>query len=806
MRYALRQLALRPGFTAIAVLTLALGIGANTAIFSIVQGVLLAPLPYPQPGRLMVLHESTHDFTTGSVSYPNLEDWRRMQSSFTSLAGYRGDDFILSGVGHSQQPEHLKGETVSADFFKILGTPLLDGPGFSAAEDRTNGAPQVVLSYAFWQRRFGGNRQLVGETIPLNGQSALVVGILPRDFWFYDQADAFTMLGQWMPILLHNRGNHPGMRVVGRLRDGVTIEQARGNMSAIAAQLSTAYPGDDKGRGIDVRPMKLNIVGDAQSSILLLMGAVGLVLLIACANVANLLLARATGRRRELALRASLGATRGRILRQLLTESMVLGLAGGLAGLALAAVAVHAAPNLLPPNLPRLSQIAINGWVLGFTLAAALGCGLLFGLLPAWVSLRQDLHASLKDGGRSASGSSHRTQHVLVIAEVALALMLLAGAGLLIQSLVRLNRVAPGFDPNHAATMQFALAPGDLGNNERVASDLDTLLERVRAVPGITAASETAMVPISDNESDMGVWRTDKPQPAPDKVHSALSFFSTPGFAEALGIPLLRGRFLEPGDVRGRPLAMVIDTEMAKIEFPGEDPIGKQISTGFMGPFQVVGIVGHVKHFGLGADASAKIQEQMYTAIDQIPMQYMSAGGQGLSLVVRAAGDPMTLVPAIRAAVAGAGNDQPIYGVTRMTAVVAASLAAQRVMMWLLASFAILAVLLAAIGVYGVLAYAVAQRTQEVGIRMALGAEPNRVLGMMLRQGLGLAAVGAVIGIAGALLTTRFLKSNLYGVAATDPATLAGVTLLLLGLAALASYLPARRAARVNPIAALRAE
>ena len=806
LRFALRLLAKNPGFTAIAVLTLALGIGANTAIFSIVNSVLLAPLPYPQPDRLMVLHESSHEFHQSSVSYPNFEDWRRLQRSFTAMAGFRSDDFILSGGGHSQQPEHLRGETVSAGFFQVLGVPLLNGPGFTPAEDRTHGAPQVVISYGLWQRRFGGNPGLVGQAIPLNGQSDLVVGILPRNFWFYDQADAFTLLGQWMPLQLHDRGDHPGMRVVARLKPGVTLAQASADMVNIGAQLAQEYPKDDAGRSVDTRPLKAAIVEDAQSALWLLLGAVGLVLLIACANVANLLLARATGRRRELAVRAALGAGRGRMLRQLLTESLLLGLLGGGLGLALAGAAVRAAPSLLPATLPRLQQIHLSAAVLAFALAVSLGSGILFGLLPAWQSRRLDLQGALKDGGRASTGASHRLQNLLAVAEMALALMLLAGAGLLTQSILRLVRVQPGFVPEHAMTMQFALSPGILSNNQRIATALDTLLQRVAAVPGVTAVGETSLVPLSDNESDTGFWKAGTPEPPPNRMHSALQFFVSPGYQQAISMPLLRGRFFDADDVRGHQSVAVVDTVLARTEFPGQNAVGQQINMGIFGGAKIIGVVGHVKHFGLGADSTSKIREQMYLAIDQVPLAYMTGAGQGVSLVVRTAGDPMTALPAVRAAVAGAGNDQPVYGIRTLSQVIAASLAGQRFMMILLVSFAGLAVILAGIGVYGVLAYAVSQRTQEVGVRMALGAAPGRVLRMMLGHGLALAGVGAVLGLAGALLTTRFLASDLYGVRPTDAPTLAAVTALLLALAALASYLPARRAARLDPTVALRQE
>ncbi|HEY7856586.1 MAG TPA: ADOP family duplicated permease, partial [Terriglobales bacterium] len=655
------------------------------------------------------------------------------------------------------------------------------------------------------QSRFGGDAHLVGQTLPINGASFLVVGILPRGFWFSDDtAQIYTLLGQWMPLLLHNRGNHPGMRALARLKPGVSLAEAKADMNGVALQLSARYPKDDGGRGIDARPMKQNLVEDAQSSLWMLLGAVGLVLFIACANVANLLLARGAARRRELALRTALGAGQNRIVRQLLTESVVLGVAGGVLGLGLAALAVAAAPSLIPGDLPRLGQIKLDGLVLGFTLGISLLGGLLFGLAPALQSRRADLFGTLKEGGRAATGASHRTQNALVIGELALALMLLAGAALLIQSLGRLLQVDPGFEPHHAVTMQFALSPSIMSNNEAIASALDTLEERVQAVPGVVAAAETTQVPLSGNDSESGFWKVGEPQPSADHMPSAMQTFAGPGWIQAMGIPLVRGRFFNRNDNRSHLNVVVIDTVMAHDVFPGQDPIGRALNMVFMGQVTVIGVVGHVRTWGLGRDDTATIRDQMYMPIDQVPMQFMTAGAQGISLVVRAAGDPMTVMPGVRAAVAGAGNDQPVYGVKTMDAMIASSLSAQRFIMTLLGGFALLAVVLAGIGVYGVLAYTVEQRRQEVGIRMALGAAPGRVRGMMLGHGLRLGIIGAAIGLGGAMLTTRTLAGELYGVKPNDPLTLIGVTVLLLGLAALASFVPAARAARVDPMLALR--
>lgn len=804
LKFALRLLARKPGFAAIAIVTIALGIGANTAVFSLVQGVLLAPLPYPQPQGLVSLHSRTRDFAMSSISYPNFLDWQRRAHSFSGMAAYKNDGYVAAAAGSGAQPAQLLGQDVSANFFNVLGVHLLFGPGFSAAEDRAGGAPEVVLSYGLWQKRFGGDPSLVGRQIPLNGASYAVVGILPKNFWFWDQNQLFTLVGQWNAKELYDRQDNPGLRAVARLRPGVSLAVARVEMDAIGRQLAAEYPKADAGEGVDTRALKTALVGgNTQTMLLLLLGAVGLVLLIACANVANLLLARASGRRRELALRSALGAGGGRIVRQLLTESVLLGSLGGVLGVGLAALAVRAAPVWLAPmGLTGLDRIGLSLWVLVFTAAAAVGCGLLFGLLPAWQAWRQDIHAALKEGGRSATGSSHRTQHTLAVAEMALALMLLAGTGLMLRSLMWLGRVHLGLQPDRVLTLQFAMAPRLQNDAQGIATELDALLARVRAVPAVASAAETSLLPLGQSDSETSFWLGAGPQPPADKMHSAMFFITSPGYLETMGIPLLRGRFFASGDQRNAPPVVAIDTTLARDIFPGRDPVGQTLNLGPLGEVRIVGVVGHVKFWG--PMQMPMIHDQLYFPVDQVPMAYMVGAGQGVTLVARTRGRPEAALAVIRRAVAGPQNDQPVSQVASMNDVIAASRATQRLLLWLIGGFALLAVALAAIGVYGVLAYAVQQRTGEIGVRMALGAAPGRLLRETLGGGLRLAAVGAAVGVAGALLTTRLLASNLYGVSATDPVTLAGAVVLLLAIAALASYLPARRAARVDPMVALR--
>lgn len=804
LRFALRQLRRQPGFAAVAILTLALGIGANTAIFSIIQAVLLAPLPYPAPAELMVLHESDHHFQHSSVSYPNFLDWQRMNRSFSGLAAYRNDTAILSGQP-GQAPEHLRAENVSANFFQVLGVHLADGPGFTAAEDRPNGAPQVILSYGFWQRHLGGSPGTVGRTVALNGKPYLVVGILPKDFWFIRTADIFTPLGQYLPIMLMQRGNRPGIVVAGRLKPGVSLAAAQQDVSGIARELARLYPKADGASGARVDPMRADFVRGVGSMLWLLLAAVGVVLLIACANIANLLLARGTGRRRELAVRGALGAGGGRLLRQMLAEALVLGLAGAAGGLLLAEAAVRAAPSLIPTALPRLQQVGLNGPVLLFALAAALLSSLLFGLLPAWQSSRLNVNAVLHEGGRGASARQSRLQSALAIAEIALALVLLTGAGLLLRTMARLGGVNPGFSTHNLLTAQLALAPGIQSNGAAIAAAHRALLERVNALPGVVAAAETSLVPLGSSDSETGFWQGGPTQPPADQVHTAVSFFTSPRYLETMRIPLVAGRYLEAGDDLQHPNAVVIDTALAREYFPRQNPIGKRLYFQFMGGCTVVGVVGHVKFWGLG-DESGMIQAQVYMAIDQIPLQYMAAAAQGADLMVRTAAAPLGVVAAVRTAVAGPGRDQPIYGIETMDGIIADSVAQRRFLMELLGMFAGLAVLLAGIGIYGVLSYQAAQRTHEIGIRMALGARPGAVAGAMLGRGARLALWGTAAGLIGAALTTRYLASSLYGVAPMDPVTLAAAAGFLFALALLASYLPARRAARVDPVIALRLE
>ena len=621
LRYGLRMLARNPGFTTIAILALALGIGSNAAIFSVVNGVLLRPLPYPEPECLLTVYESGRDFTRGSVAYPNFVDWRRASHSFTDIAVYRGDDVILTGTG---QPQHLPGEYVSANFFSVLSIFPRLGRGFLPQEDEKGAGGAVVLGYALWKRQFGADPKVLGKALALNGKSFTVVGVLPSTFRFRDQADVFLPLQQWTSVELNNREAHPGLHGLARLKPGVTLAAADAEMATITRQLSAQYPQTNAGRGVSLVVMKNDMVASIRPTLLLLLGAVAFVLIIACANVANLLLARSTGRSREFAIRTALGAARARVIRQLLTESVLVALAGGALGVLLAYWGTGMALAAVPDTLPRAEDIGIDGHVLLFTLGVSVLTGVIFGLAPAFKSARVSLQASLKEGTRGAGGGRHRVEGAFVVLEMALAVILLVGAGLMIQSIWRLWRVDPGFNARRILTAQVALSPSVMTKPSTVRLAFGQMLTRVAMVPGVRAVALNNLIPLSDNEDDIGFWQGPGPQPPQDQMHAALFFIASPDYLKVMGIPLLRGRFFTEQDTTASANVVVIDDVMARHVFPGENPVGKQISIMVLGPVQIVGVVGHVKHFGLDANDSAQISNELYFPFKQIPDKFMT--------------------------------------------------------------------------------------------------------------------------------------------------------------------------------------
>jgi predicted permease len=760
-------------------------------------------LPYPEPDRLLTIYESGRDFTRGSVAYPNFVDWRRESHSFTDIAVYRGDDVILTGAG---QPQHLPGEYVSAAFFSVLGVSPRLGRGFLPQEDEKGAAGAVVLGYALWKRQFGADPKVLGKALALNGKSFTVVGVLPSTFRFRDQADVFLPLRLWTSVELDDRESHPGLHGLARLKPGVTVAAAQAEVSTLASQLSAQYPRTNAGRGVSLVVMKDDMVNNIRPTLLLLLGAVAFVLIIACANVANLLLARSTGRSREFAIRTALGAARARVIRQLLTESVLVALAGGALGVLLAYWGTGIALAALPDTLPRAEDIGIDGYVLLFTLGVSVLTGVLFGLAPAFKSARVSLQQSLKEGTRGAGGGRHRIEGAFVVLEMALAVILLVGAGLLIQSIWRLWRVNPGFNTGRLLTAQVALSPSVMSKPSTVRLAFDQVLSRVATVPGVRAVALNNLIPLSDNENDIGFWLGPGPQPPADQMRAALFYIASPDYLKVMGIPLLRGRFLTEQDTTASPNVVVIDDVMAKTVFPGENAVGKQISIMVLGPVQVVGVVGHVKHFGLDADDSAKIRNELYFPLKQIPDKFMTEAMVGVNLLMRTDGDPFRMLGAIRTQVAGPTLDQPMYGVRTMEQIITQSMAERRFTMLLLIIFASTALVLAAVGIYGVMSYAVGRRTHELGVRMALGASRQTVLTIVLRQGMTLALEGAILGLAGALMLTRFMAGLLFGVRPADPWTLIAVTLLLGGIALAACCVPALRAAKVDPMVALRYE
>jgi len=799
VKYGLRMLAKSPGFTLVAVLALALGIGANTAIFSVVNAVLLRPLPYQDPDQLVFISEHTEQVPDMSVSYLNFLDWQRQNQVFSSIAAFQGQNFNLTGV---DRPERLSGWNVSQSFFATLGVKPFLGRDFLFDEDQPGGRPVVVVTYGFWQRRFGGDPGLVGKPLTLNGRSYTVAGILPASFKFAEvsgAADVYASLGL-NAGQMKNRGNHPGIYVVARRKPGVSLEQARAQMLTIAQRLAQQYPSTNTGNSVVVVSMREELVEDVRAALLVLLGAVGLVLLIACVNVANLLLARAASREKEIAIRMALGARRLRILRQLLTESILLAAAGGGLGLLLGSWGIAGLTTLIPGDFRDVVTVSIDRWVLGFTLGVSLLTGLVFGLMPALRASRSDVNDSLKEGGRTSAGASHqRFRSVLVASEVALALLLLASAGLMLRSISRLLAVDPGFNTDNVLTLRVALPEAKYTKDAQVVAFYKQVLERVRALPGVTSASVARPLPLTDDGWQTDFYPEGRPIPPPGQIPNSDFHMIDPDYLRVMGIPLIKGRaFTEADDDKALPVVL-INATMAQRYWPGEDPIGKRIHldgrnmAGYWAT--VVGIVGDTKQYGL----ERKSKTEFY-------LPYLQRSVPSMELVVRTATDPLGLVNAVRSSVEAVDPDQPVYAVRTMGQYLAESVASRRTTMLLLGVFAGLALILAAVGIYGVMAYSVAQRTHEIGVRMALGAERGDVLKLVVRSGLKLALAGVAVGLVASVGLTRLMSSLLFGVRPTDPLTLGGVALLLTAVALLASYIPARRATRVDPTVALRYE
>jgi predicted permease len=811
LRFGLRMLRKSPGFTAVAVLTLALGIGANTAMFSVMQGVVLAPLQYVNPDRLVIVWENNPRFPRTWVSYPNFRDWQHSARSFEQMAAFREKGVDVAGPGTA---EHLNGKEVSSGFFRTLGTELTLGREFSPAEDRYGGTPVVVISSRLWRNRFNGSSEALGKSLTLEGMDYTIVGV--TDFGITalgsrreDDADVYTPLGQSDPLILNDRSAHDGIYSLARLAPGVTLAQGQAEISAIQNGLDHLYSDANRDLGTYIEPLKQFVVGDAGKILLLLSGAVGLVLLIACANVANLLFARSAARDREFAVRSALGANSTRLVRQLLTESVLLSLLGAGLGLVFAILGVKSVAAAVSENLPRSENIAVNGPVLLLTLCSSITVGILFGFAPALKSWNSDPQASLKEGGRGSTVAHHRTQSILVIAQMALTLVLLVGAGLLFRTIRHLSDVNPGFDIQHIVTFKVGVSHSLTKTALSTRTAYQQLIERIRQIPGVEAADFTGSVPLNGGWT-MPFWiGFEKPASLQGAPRLAM-FLTGPDYLRTMGIPLLRGRFFSAEDTTNSPCVMVIDSVLAGRYFPDSDPLGQTLSAGFspVGPCRIVGTVGHVKQWALN-DSSTDIQSQAYFPLYQDPDQWVPLNYRNMTIVVRTPLDVASVMPAIKSAVYGAGSDEPIFNVETMQQIVSESMSSQRFPMILLGVFAVLALLLASVGIYGVISYSVAQRIHEIGIRMALGAHKRDVFRMVVGQGLALALAGLAIGVVAALILTRALFSFsllLYGVGASDPLTFITVSVMLLLVAVVACYVPTRRAMRVDPMVALRYE
>jgi len=821
VRYALRQLRKSPGFTAVTVLTLALGIGANTAIFSVVNGVLLNPLPFHNASRIVSMFEETQNFAQGSISYPNFLDWQGDNRSFEAMAAYRATDGSITGVA---QPENVRAQRVSANFFPILGVNPILGRNFTSEEDRRGASPTALISEGLWKRMFASERNVIGQQLTVAGQSRTIIGVIPASFrlhvFNFRTADVYEAIGEDTDPTFFLRDSYRGMDAIGLLKSGVTLTQARDDMKRVNASLADAYPDVDGNIKANIIPLKDNIVGDMRPALLVLLGAVGFVLLIACVNVANLLLARSTARQREFSVRAALGAGQIRILRQMLTESVLLSALGGGFGLILAKWGTVAALAAVPETVPRAEEIGIDFRVLLFTVLVSVLTGIMFGLLPAIRTSRTDIGGSLKDSGRAISGPRTRMQSALVIGEMAMALVLLVGAGLMCRTLVQLWKVDPGFDPRNVS--RFAVTPPPSLRNQSTAAiraAVRQISATLRSVPGVEAVTlhDGALPMEYDNERGFLLEGQEPPTGRTKNIQQTLEYTVEPEYLKTMRIPLLRGRFLSDDDNENASRVVVIDASFAQQYFSGQDPIGRHIrifefdsdsKQRVLVPLVIVGVVGHVNQWGLAEDASRPLQAQIYWPIMQDGARDTKSLAQGFNVIVRSKTPlaPEAFFESIRQKLLASNRDMIVYDNESEEAVVADSIASQRFSVLLLGAFAGLALLLAGTGIYGVLSYLVGQRTREIGVRMALGAQRLDVLRMVLQDGARMTLVGTAIGIVAALGLTRLMASMLFGVKPTDPITFGLVAVVLCGIALLAGYVPARRAAKVDPMEALRYE
>jgi predicted permease len=810
VRYASRSLWKTPGFAAAAILTLALGIGANTAVFSVLEGVVLDPLPYGAPDRLTVLavYNQKLQYAT-DLSYPDFLDWQRSARSFQEIAAFKPQGFDLASPG---APEHVDGEVVSSTFFSTLGVKLALGRDFSPEEDRTGGMPAVVIGNRLWQERFAGSPAALGKAMTLNGDSYTIVGVLRPGFRFGNQqADVYTLLGRGDPTYLKDRTIHD-ILCIARLQPGVSVSQARAEMNVVQQHIDELNPTTERGLGGYVEPLTKLLVGDVSGTLLLLLGAAGLVLLIACANVANLVLARSAGRTREFAVRLAIGASRLQIVRQLITESLILSLLGGALALAVAKWAVQVVLKAAPGGLPRTENIALNLPVLAFAFAVSMMVGIVFGVLPAMRSSKTDVQSGLKEGGRGSTGGHQRTQSVLVTVQIALALVLLTGGSLLFRTIHNLWAVNPGFDARHVMTFQIGLSPSVTNTPSRVRAAYQQLTETVRRIPGVEMADLTALVPLGTGSNEGPFWVGSRQPASMAEIPRAIYYPCGPDYLRTMKIPLLDGRYLTPADNNTSQLVVVIDSLLARTYFPDRDAVGQNITIPHWGAARnvaarIAGVAGHVEHYGL--DGSTGEKPQIYYSFYQLPDDAVPVFRGDVNFAIRTPLDAAAVIPAIRKVVYEAGSDQPVYNIHTMQELVAGSMGRQRVPMMLLVAFAVLALLLAFVGTYGVIFYSTARREHEIGIRMALGAGNRDILRMVIGQGFRLACIGVAIGAAAAFLLTRSLSGFshlLYGVGAMDPLTFAGASVVLLGAAIGAGSLPARRAARLDPMTALRHE